>query len=435
MGNLSKSILKGAKAYQGQKIADRNSMVVQYAPLVKRVALHLKTRLPSYVDVNDLIQSGMIGLIDAIQNFKDGQGATFETYASIRIRGSIIDQLRQSDWTPRSVHQNTRAIRDSLSRLAHVYGRPPTDAEVAADLNVDINKYHQMLLESNTSQVMGIEDTGLTDDVIGERSLSDVGSAEHYDKLFDAINAREFKAALIEAIKNLPERERAIVGFYYDQEMNLREIGLIMGISESRTCQVLSQALNRLRANLDEWSAVPKRERQEANYGYREAASAIKEQTQHNLSKRKSLLFADDGTISAPSAIVAQVALDSDKVAPIKAPSAKSATYSRVRRSASRTSTSAKDNDMLADKAVVKTPARRGRPSAAAKAARAAAEAVTASEGLVSSRSRAEGSEGKIKSEGGRPRGRPSSKPLVLTQQEFEALQKKGSLKISSTGS
>lgn len=372
MSNFSKAILKGAKAYQGQKIVDRNCMVVQYAPLVKRVALHLKTRLPSYVDVNDLIQSGMIGLIDAIQNFKDGQGATFETYAAIRIRGSIIDQLRQSDWTPRSVHQNTRAIRDSLTRLSHLYGRPPTDAEVAKDLNVDINKYHQMLLESNTSQVMGIEDTGLSDDVIGERNLSDVSAPEHSDRLFDSVNGEEFKQALVTAIKNLPERERTIVGLYYDQEMNLREIGLIMGISESRSCQVLSQALNRLRANLDEWSALPKSEQQPMDLNYRKAAKLLAQKAQQSLSKRKSLLFDDDeGAIDTASSAIIN-----------KSPASKTkASKSQTRR--------------------------------------------TKTTGVAN----------KAKAEPSRSRGRPSAKPLVLSQQEFEALQQKGSIKLTKAGS
>ena len=207
MANLSQSLLKGAKAYQGQNVVDRNELVVKYAPLVKRVAMHLKARLPASVDVNDLVQSGMIGLIEAIQNFKEGQGATFETYASIRIRGAIIDQLRQSDWTPRSVHQNTRAIRDAMLKLSHEKGRPATDTEIAAYLNVDINRYHQMLLDSNTSQVMGIEDTGLTDDVIGDKPLSEIVGQTPEDKLFDALNGVQFRDALAHAISQLPQRE------------------------------------------------------------------------------------------------------------------------------------------------------------------------------------------------------------------------------------
>lgn len=296
MGNLNQAMVKGAKAYQGQKIADRNTMVVKYSPLVKRVALHLKSRLPSYVDVNDLIQSGMIGLMDAIQNFRDGQGATFETYAAIRIRGSIIDELRQSDWTPRSVHQNTRTIREAYARLAHTLGRKPTEAEMAADLKIDINKFHQMMLDSNTSQVMGIEDTGLSDDAIGEHTFSDLSFFGPDDKLFEVVNDEQFKESLASSIQRLPDRERTIIGLYYDQEMNLREIGMIMGISESRTCQVLAQAVARLRYFLDEWSNASK-EQPKIDTPYRKAAAEITKKYSTTFTHRKSSLFNEEGEV------------------------------------------------------------------------------------------------------------------------------------------
>ena len=300
MANLSQSLLKGAKAYQGQNVVDRNELVVKYAPLVKRVAMHLKARLPASVDVNDLVQSGMIGLIEAIQNFKEGQGATFETYASIRIRGAIIDQLRQSDWTPRSVHQNTRAIRDAMLKLSHEKGRPATDSEIAAYLNVDINRYHQMLLDSNTSQVMGIEDTGLTDDVIGDKPLSEIVGQTPEDKLFDALNGVQFRDALAQAIAQLPQREREILTFYYDQELNLREIGLIKGISESRTCQILSQAVMRLRASLDDWANPPKSEKHSTRP--KESLLAPGSMPTKTAHKRVSLLFNEHDEIEMRTA-------------------------------------------------------------------------------------------------------------------------------------
>ena len=293
MANLGQTRAKGAKAYQGQQIVDRNSLVIKYAPLVKRVALHLKNRLPGSVDVNDLIQAGMIGLIESIQHYKEGQGAVFETYASIRIKGAMLDDLRQSDWTPRGVHQNTRAIRESMTRLAHRYGRPATDVEIAADLKVDINRYHQMLLDSTASQVVGIEDTGLTEDVISES-----GADVSYDKLFEDINDTQFKAALQHAIETLPERESKIVSFYYDQELNLREIGLILGISESRTCQILSQALMRVRAKLSEWGVAQKADKDRSTEENRRVApiapGAVAVETEAQ-SKKESLLFDENG--------------------------------------------------------------------------------------------------------------------------------------------
>lgn len=313
MANLGQTKVKGAKAYQGQQIVDRNSLVIKYAPLVKRVALHLKSRLPSSVDLNDLIQAGMIGLIESIHHYKEGQGAVFETYASIRIKGAMLDDLRQSDWTPRGVHQNTRAIRESMSRLSHRYGRPATDVEIASDLNVDINRYHQMLLDSNASQVIGIEDTGLTDDVIS----GNVSSDEIEDKLFESLNDNQFKEALKRAIESLPERESKIVSFYYEQELNLREIGLILGISESRTCQILSQALLRVRYKLSEWDDNKQQGRSPSSASADDgAASGDKKAKKHALvialgaqslepevkEHKASLLFDENGEITMRTA-------------------------------------------------------------------------------------------------------------------------------------
>ncbi len=436
MGNLNNAMLKGAKAYQGQKVADRNSLVVKYAPLVKRVALHLKTRLPSYVDVNDLIQSGMIGLMDAIQNYKDGHGATFETYAAIRIRGSIIDELRQSDWTPRSVHQNTRAIRETLARLSHTYGRPPTDAEMAAELKVDINKYHQMILDSNTSQVMCIEDTGLTDDVIGERPFSDINALGPDDKLFESVNGEQFKHALATSIKKLPERERTIIGLYYDQEMNLREIGLIMGISESRTCQVLSQAVVRLRNALDEWAYVPKKEQVPANNSYRQVAQEVTKKAQTNLTKRKSSLFDDNGEVadnyfgSTANAIEGSVKVSN--------------TYSSAANINADNKTLT-DHEIIPDQAPaleakpIKAPARRGRPSLKSKANSVNSNSNSSSDKELTVQDKSEKSErksarSKVKAEGAsRTRGRPSAKPVVMSMEEFEAMQKAQAIKASNS--
>lgn len=440
MGNLNKEMLKGAKAYQGQKVADRNSLVVKYAPLVKRVALHLKTRLPSYVDVNDLIQSGMIGLMDAIQNYKDGHGATFETYAAIRIRGSIIDELRQSDWTPRSVHQNTRAIRETLARLSHALGRTPTDVEMALELKVDINKYHQMVLDSNTSQVMCIEDTGLTDDVIGERPFFDVNSIGPEDKLYESVNGEQFKHALATSIKKLPERERTIIGLYYDQEMNLREIGLIMGISESRTCQVLSQAVDRLRRSLDGWAHVPKKEQLLANHSYRQVAQEVTKKAQTPLIKRKSSLFNDDGEVADNYFGSTANAIDS---------SAKvSKAYSRTG-NINAASKAHANNKIIPDQAPalevkpIKAPARRGRPSLKSKATAvnsansANSNSSSAKELIIqdkSDKSERKSARSKVKAESAsRTRGRPSAKPVVMSMEEFEAMQKAQAIHTSNS--
>ncbi len=240
-------VLNGARAYQAQSKQNMALIVEKYAPLVKRIALHLKARLPASVELDDLIQSGMIGLMDAVTHFEDGHGAVFETYASIRVRGAMIDEMRQSDWAPRSVHQNTRSIASAINKLQHSLGREPKDIEIANELGVELEKYNQMLVDSASSQMIGIEDLGVTDDVIGDDS--DV----HKDKLFDLLATSKFKVALAESIKNLPQREQQVLALYYDEELNLKEIGMVLELSESRICQLLSQSMARLRAMLKDW--------------------------------------------------------------------------------------------------------------------------------------------------------------------------------------
>lgn len=238
---------QGARAYLQ---AARNNMatrVEQYAPLVKRVALHLKARLPASVELDDLIQSGMLGLMDALGHFEDGHGASFETYATIRIRGAMIDEMRRSDWAPRAVHQATRQIADVVASLQAELGRPPKDTEIAAKLDVPLEKYRQMLLDSSTSQIIGIEDLGVTDDVLAQNH------DHHEDKLFEVLASSEFKKALATALSRLPQREQQVMALYYDEELNLREIGQVLDLSESRICQIMSQATARLRSSLKGW--------------------------------------------------------------------------------------------------------------------------------------------------------------------------------------
>lgn len=231
-----------------QKRSDRTLKIEAYAPLVKRIALHLKARLPPSVELDDLIQSGMLGLMDAVQNYEEGHGAAFETYASIRIRGAMIDEMRSVDWAPRSVHKNTRQISTAMSHLAHKLGREPKDSEIAAELNVSVEKYRQMLQESASSQMIGIEDLGVTEDVISDSD----GPRE--DKLFNVLASVQFKRSLTQAIARLPAREQQVLAFYYDEEMNLKEIGAVFEVSESRACQILASSLARLRSYLKEWA-------------------------------------------------------------------------------------------------------------------------------------------------------------------------------------
>ncbi len=239
----------GSKAYYSNAKPDNESRLVeQYAPLVKKIALHLKARLPHSVQLDDLIQSGMIGLLDATKNFEQGKGASFETFASIRIRGAMIDEIRRGDWAPRSVHHNSRLINDAMVELAKLKHRDPTDEEVAEYLKVSISEYHTMLYESATSKVTAIEDLGVSSDalVFDNQDISE-------DAPLSSLMEEKYKDALAKAIESLPQREAMVFSLYYNEELNLKEIGLVLEVSESRVSQILNQALMRLRTKLKDW--------------------------------------------------------------------------------------------------------------------------------------------------------------------------------------
>jgi RNA polymerase sigma factor for flagellar operon FliA len=202
---------------------DKEHLLTQHMPLVKRLAHHMKAKLPPSVEVDDLIQAGMIGLFDAISRYEETHGAQFETYAVLRIRGAMLDELRSSDWLPRSTRQNMRKIESAMSSLQQKLGRPPTEAVYYEDFK-------------------GEDDDG---------SFLDRYSVDDEDPL-RALLDTDFRQAVINAIDNLPPREKILMGLYYEEELNLKEIGAVMGVSESRVSQLHTQAVARLRAALKE---------------------------------------------------------------------------------------------------------------------------------------------------------------------------------------
>jgi RNA polymerase sigma factor for flagellar operon FliA len=223
--------------------------VVQYAPLVKRIAHHLAAKLPPSVQVDDLIQAGLIGLLDAVSHYDAAQGAQFETYASQRIRGAMLDELREADWAPRSARKSMRSIEAAVSKLEQQLGRPPGEQELARELQVPLEEYQQMLLEARGHQLLHYEDfQSEGDDDFLERHAAD----ERPDPLRQ-IEDGGFRAALVEAIKVLPEREQLMMSLYYEEELNLKEIGAVLGVTESRVSQLHSQAVARLRSRLKDW--------------------------------------------------------------------------------------------------------------------------------------------------------------------------------------
>ena len=236
-----------ANAYSNQ--IDKTALLEQHTVLVKRIAYHLLARLPASVIVDDLIQSGMIGLLEAANNFDNSKGASFETFAGIRIRGAMLDEIRRGDWTPRSVHKNSRMVSEAIKTLEAELGRDVTDIEVAEKLDISLNEYHHILSEVSSGKIIGIDDLGVSEDAI--QSFEDKNINDPYQDIEQII----FKKALAECITTLPEREALVLSLYYDEELNLREIGQVLDVSESRVSQIHSQALHRLKARMQSWQS------------------------------------------------------------------------------------------------------------------------------------------------------------------------------------
>ncbi|BCM25446.1 RNA polymerase sigma factor FliA [Methyloradius palustris] len=231
------------------KTNQKDELLNQHAGLVKKLAYQLKAKLPPSVELDDLIQAGMMGLLDAVNRYEDTHGAQFETYAAQRIRGAMIDELRSADWLPRSVRKNMRDVEAAIHQLEQQLGRPPTEGEVAKKLDLGLEEYYDMLGDCSGHQLLHYEDFGESDnsDHFLDRFVQDNSGDPMQGLLSD-----NFRTALIEAIQGLPEREKILMGLYYEQELNLKEIGAVMNVSESRVCQLHSQAIARLRANMKE---------------------------------------------------------------------------------------------------------------------------------------------------------------------------------------
>jgi RNA polymerase sigma factor FliA len=228
-------------AYTAQRrSADADQLVTRHADLVKRIAYHLAGRLPPSVEVNDLIQAGMLGLLEAAANYAENRGASFETFAGIRIRGAMIDALRKLDWAPRSVHRKARAVANAMREIERQTGRDARDTEIAERLGVPLEEYYAIVQDAASCRLASL------DDVTAAAAAADADP-------FRETAADDFRMALARAIDGLPERERLVMSLYYGDELNLKEIGAVLGVTESRVCQLHGQALVRLRARLKDW--------------------------------------------------------------------------------------------------------------------------------------------------------------------------------------
>ncbi|SMF94960.1 RNA polymerase sigma factor for flagellar operon FliA [Methylomagnum ishizawai] len=239
--------MNGIALYAQVQSPGTDALVAQNAFLVKRIAYHLMSRLPPSVQVEDMIQAGMVGLLEAARQYDAGQGATFETYAGIRIRGAMLDELRRYDWTPRSVHRKAREVAEAIRAIEARTGRDARDAEVAEQLGLSMDDYHDILRDAQSCRVFSIEELTESGDGVLEECADPSASPS------ESLVRAGFAEALADAIAGLPERERLVVSLYYEQELNLKEIGEVLGVSESRVCQIQGQAMLRLRARMQGW--------------------------------------------------------------------------------------------------------------------------------------------------------------------------------------
>jgi len=229
-----------AQGYQ----TDTSDLIARHTDLVQKIAYHLMARLPASVLVDDLIQSGMIGLLEAARNFDTSKGASFETFAGIRIRGAMLDEMRKGDWVPRSVHKNSRTIASAIDAVEKQTGEDAKENDIAKYLNISLNEYQQMLRDVNCAKLVAYEDLPNPSDMFAEES-------ETFDVTFDKVSGNQFTQQLAQMIELLPQREALVLSLYYDEELNLKEIGLIIEVSESRVSQILSQALHRLKSKIN----------------------------------------------------------------------------------------------------------------------------------------------------------------------------------------
>jgi len=236
--------------YTAKGQLDSNAMLRQYSPLVRRLAHQMIAKLPANVEIDDLIQVGMIGLNDAMGRFDQAQGVQFETFVTQRIRGAMLDELRGSDWMSRGDRKHQRAIEAAVHKLEQRLGRAPQESEIAAELGMKLTDYQELLGKVRGTQLLFLEDMSTED---GEDDFLDRHVADEEANPLARLSDRRMREALVAAIENLPEREQYVMGMYYEHDMNLKEIAAVLGVTESRVCQLHSQAVARLRAKLREW--------------------------------------------------------------------------------------------------------------------------------------------------------------------------------------
>jgi RNA polymerase sigma factor for flagellar operon FliA len=240
-------LLMSETTYTAHGQLDRDALIRQYVPLVRRLAHHMMAKLPPSVEVDDLIQVGLIGLSEALTRFESTQGVQFETFATQRIRGAMIDELRENDWMSRGSRKSQKEIEQALTRLEHRLGRSPSESEIAEELGMDLADYQALLYKVKGTQLVYLEDMSGGDD---EEGFLDRHMVDNDADPMQLLRNERLRGALVDAIKGLPEREQYVMSMYYEQDMNLKEIAAVLGVTESRVCQLHSQSIARLRTKM-----------------------------------------------------------------------------------------------------------------------------------------------------------------------------------------
>ncbi len=227
---------------------DRDATLRQYVPLVRRLAHHMIAKLPANVEVDDLIQVGMIGLAEALSRYEVSQGVQFETFATQRIRGAMIDELREGDWMSRGGRKSQKEIEQAVRKLEHVLGRSPIESEIAAQLGLSLDDYQSLLGKVRGTQLVYLEDMSRGSD--DEEGFLDRYAGDESADPMQLLRDQRIRVSLVKAIQSLPEREQYIMSMYYEHDMNLKEIAKVLDVTESRVCQLHSQSVARLRAKM-----------------------------------------------------------------------------------------------------------------------------------------------------------------------------------------
>lgn len=249
MTSISKKLknLKDYRCTTDPEVKDR--IIVEYAPLVKFIAQKIASRLPSNIELDDLISCGVIGLMDAISKFDPSRDNKFKTYAEFRIRGAILDELRSQDWVPRSIREKTKLLEKTYAKLERELGRPATDEEMCEALECTMDEFHDIINKSKSVSLLNIDDSAVFNR--GDKKLM-MGLLEQSrnSNPFSAVNYKRAQGIITEGIKSLPEKQRLVLSLYYFEDLNLKEIGQVLDVTESRVSQLHTQAILKLKAKL-----------------------------------------------------------------------------------------------------------------------------------------------------------------------------------------